>query len=99
MPLPTSIVVNGKTWTVELVDWLWRKRRQTGLCQRWRKRILVDCACQSEWEQGSTLWHEAVHAAFPQTICDADQEERIVKRLEWRLRNLVCFRAACGRRR
>jgi hypothetical protein len=98
MPLPTSIVIGGKTWAVEVVPWLWREKRCAGECLRHKRRILVG-GDQSEDEQFSTLWHEAIHAAFPQTVVDSEVEERIVKRLEWRLRKFACFAEGCGRRR
>jgi Zn-dependent peptidase ImmA (M78 family) len=95
--LPTRLVLNGRPWRVRVVSDLERKRGVVGLCQRWKKTILIDGA-QSDEEQRLTLAHELLHALWPVDVVADSTEERIVKKLEERLAPHVCF-AACGRRR
>lgn len=97
-PLPTEIVIGGKPWRVEVVDWLWQKRGCMGMCRRHQHRILID-SHQAEAEQVSTLLHEVLHAAWPQRVVESEHEEQIVARLEQRLRGVCCFAEGCRGRR
>jgi hypothetical protein len=88
LAIPRRVRLRGRSWRVRTSRTLWRDERAVGLCRKEEREILIS-ASLTRREREVTLCHEILHALWPEGVCSAEDEERIIARLEEPFRALL----------